>query len=1483
MQARDEARGRLLQVFRFVEALYHQRYPVVRSVAEQPWQLWFTKVPLAPTIWLVHRDGEADGDLILRVRRPVLTVRPALPLPLIDWLEPGWTEPTGSLRLKAGAPEEAAAAFATYQLEWSAWVAEHAAYALYEELYDLRARLDREGERVELLVGDGLFELSAGEESVSHPLLLQPVVLQFDPDEAEFQVRLGEGAPELYTALFRSVPGVEGQVLSRLREELESEGYEPLGGPETAGFLRRVAQSLAVGGQYIEDQSALASTTEVDPGAPVIRRAPLLLLRLRTGGFGRALEAIIRDLQEGGPFPPGLARTVGIDLSTGGSTSVGGAEPAAPEAPGALLAPSGEDESILLSKPANPEQLQIARLLARSGAVLVQGPPGTGKTHTIANLLGHLLAEGKRVLVTSHTSKALQVLREKVVEPLQPLCVSVLDESRRELEAAVDGITDRLDGANPELLEREAAALQAERLALLAQLRAARAELLAARQEEYRPIEWTGESLDPSEAARQVALGRAADGWIPGPVVPLAANPLSPQEWFALYRTNSTVSPGDEAELAGALPDPAVLPEPEAFAQAVDGWQALNDGDLGFREELWAPGTGSRPAEAIGALRAQVAEMRGALGGSTSAPAPWRLAVIEAGREGDSRRKAWDDLLALIRQVDQLAAQAEPLRMAWGPVLPANPSPQLRATLAELRAEVAEGNSLSGLRLLFKPAWKEALAAVRVSNAQPTTPEQFDALIAELDLQLGRTALRERWERQMVALGAPAPGSDPEPERFLRQFIPQIEGLLGWWEGRWQPFEAELVAEGIRWDELRELVPPIQDRYGDLQRLAELLTDHLPSVLAAEEDRRTLVALRRSFHQWEEACSGTSALSNALRTAITERETVTYGEAHARLLALYGLQQEIALRTDLLARLDPVAPALTSAIRLRQGAHGADRPPGEPEAAWRWRILDDELDRRGQQSLVTLQERIATLTAQLQTATADLVERRAWAAQARRTSLEQRLALQGWKQTMRKIGKGTGKRVPALQAEARAKMRLCQSAVPVWIMPLARVAESFDPAQNRFDVVIIDEASQADLLALTALYMGEQLVIVGDDEQVSPEAVGQTAMGAAALIQEHLKGIPNAQNYDALFSVYDLAKSAFEGVQLREHFRSVEPIIQFSNQLSYGGKIKPLRDASGVARRPHTVSIKVDGQSVGKVNEAEAQMVASLLLASCEESAYADATFGVISMVGGEQAERIGQILQREMSPQEFFRRRILCGTAAQLQGDERDVVFLSLVHGPGPNGPLRLLSEGKERSTQKRYNVAASRARDQLWVVHSLNPETDLKPGDLRRRLIVHAANPALPEREGGGANSALVSAVGARLVATGYKVLPAYPVGAYQIDLVVEGGGKRLAVECDGDRYESAGSLAADAERQAILERLGWRFVRVRGSQFYREPEAALAALFARLKETGILPEGAVAGGGDPSGAALLGRITARAAEIRSKWGAPAVVSAAEADAEE
>src|SRR5260370_37496122 len=82
----------------------------------------------------------------------------------------------------------------------------------------------------------------------------------------------------------------------------------------------------------------------------------------------------------------------------------------------------------------------------------------------------------------------------------------------------------------------------------------------------------------------------------------------------------------------------------------------------------------------------------------------------------------------------------------------------------------------------------------------------------------------------------------------------------------------------------------------------------------------------------------------------------------------------------------------------------------------------------------------------------------------------------------------------------------------------------------------------------------------------------------------------------------------------------------------------------------------------------------------------------------------------------------MVCGNAAQFQGDECDVVFISLVDTT-ERGALRLRDQ---QIFKQRFNVAASRGRDQMWIVHSLNPEQDLKPGDLRRQLIEHAYDPS-------------------------------------------------------------------------------------------------------------------------------------------------------------
>src|SRR5438874_1258726 len=152
---------------------------------------------------------------------------------------------------------------------------------------------------------------------------------------------------------------------------------------------------------------------------------------------------------------------------------------------------TGPEPDILFSKPVNTEQYEIAARLAKSKAVLVQGPPGTGKTHTIANLLGYLLAQGKTVLVTAHTTKALRVLRGQVDEALQPLCLSVLEgdtDSQAQLSRAAQDIANRLSRADAASLRREAGLLREKRRKLLGIAEELRRQLRAARFSEIEEV-----------------------------------------------------------------------------------------------------------------------------------------------------------------------------------------------------------------------------------------------------------------------------------------------------------------------------------------------------------------------------------------------------------------------------------------------------------------------------------------------------------------------------------------------------------------------------------------------------------------------------------------------------------------------------------------------------------------------------------------------------------------------------------------------------------------------------------------------------------------------------------------------------------------------------------------------------------------------------------------------------------------------------------
>ncbi len=1271
-------------------------------------------------------------------------------------------------------------------------------------------------------MGDGVLSWAPdGGAPARHPLLIQRLQVEFNPDEPSFRLVEADQPPELYTGLLRSL-GADPRVVEELNSETKDSHPHPLGGVATETFLKKAAVALHAQGEFL-------GVREAPPAGrfPCIVRDPVVFLRTRALGFAAAIEAIRSDLREGGEIPESLAALVGVHAELGDDTGV--VDP---------FEQGDEAEDVFLTKEANREQLEIARRLSRYGAVLVQGPPGTGKTHTIANLIGHLLANGKSVLVTSHATKALRVLREKVVSDLQPLCVAILEgdgAGNQQLHDSVVEIGRRLSASSADQLEREAAALRAQRQETLGAIAEARQKLMDVVRAEYSALPIGGTDFTPQEAARRIHEGESIDSWIPGKVAEGSPLPLSAADCRDLYATNGTLPEGDLREIEGTLPDPGELPAPVAFEQGVHERQHLmrlaeDSGDL-WRDQ----------ARTVPALRAFAKRALAAFEGLPDATGWYREAFAAAMRSGEDA-EPWSRFLA---ELDQWAAALRARHLAIRNYAVSLHNESDFATLLRATDEIVEklraGKPLRRRFGRLPKAWEQLIQGASVLGNEPASLDHFEALRDVLLPAVMLDGLRPRWDVLMAPFGEPSPAIGTGAEQAeewaaqLRHAVLERPALVG-------ALTREAWALGLDMARFLPKGPRSADWWAEAAREA---LHRLPGVIDAEAARVHLTTMDQSHAALVQRLTTLPGHTDGRRpagqllSAVQSRSPSAYAEAYERLSSLWERRALAARRSELLGRLSPVAHDWAEAIHARSAPHDATDPPGDPVRAWEWKQLAQALDTRLEQSAPELIGRVEALRRHLREQTTEMIDRLAWAAQARKTGPEARQALSGYVEFMKKIGKGGGKRAPRLRQAAREQMSKASRAVPVWIAPLSRVAEAFDARTHRFDVVVLDEASQSDALGLIAWYLGKQVIVVGDDQQVTPDAVGERVDDMTSMIDAHLAQIPNRELYDGQASVYQLASTAFRGVvRLREHFRCVPDIISFSNALSYSGDIIPLRDPAsspvGPAVVPHRVVVEVMERR--DINEAEAHHIAALLVACLEQREYKDLTFGVISLLGNEQSPRIEQILRSRIPASVFHERRILCGTPPHFQGDERHVLFLSMVDSPPEDAPLALRPDPGERF-KKRYNVATSRARDQLWVVHSLDRRRDLKPGDLRLRLLEWADDPGAGAREKQGvigrAESPFEQEVLSRLIDAGYRVHPQYKVGAYRIDIVVEGERQaRLAVECDGAQFHSTPEqIRSDLDRQALLERMGWRFHRIRSSEYYRSPDRAMGALFDRL----------------------------------------------------
>lgn len=1419
----------------------------------------------------------ADADLVCRIEKLEMPPCPPIPESLApyatgDWRAPEWTPDWKALPDPAEHPESAELyeTLADWLKIRGAWLEARGEilpnHALFERLQDLRDHLSESNLRDECVIGTAVFtsnpDVTRAKNPVRWPLLVQPLVIELGSSRRNLPVievrRNGDEDPRLLAEILApfAEDGVDLKAASRFEEWLEDAGADAnLAGDESLSeALEKFAASLHPDCRFVPAGEELPEGSGEKP-AFTLEASPVILIQPRPSGVRSAIRSIRKDIAEHRDVPAHLMEIVCPDVFP---TLASGLTPTL-SLEAKLAATAGEDPDVLLAKPANPEQLAIAHEVEHNNVVLVQGPPGTGKTHTIANLLGHFLSQGKRVLVTSHTTKALSVVKDLLPKEIQPLCVTMLGD-RKDLEQTSSELITRLTRLNVEDLEARIRALGLERHRLGTALADRRRRIFEQRRIEHEAVEFNGRRYTLTEIAKFLREAERLQALIPGEVAegPL---PLSFRELLELYGTNGRWDAETARDLSGLLPGFELLPDADTMRGMNRRWRdvlAEDAGDVTIDERRSASGERLHafmkggetllvaPESGISALTPAMD-----LSPLTETDEMKRLA-LSLGLADEGCREAFEQLERELAAANELALAVDRASLldSRTVVIP----DAIDADAAMKAAEWFTANDPDGstgfLGRLFNKEAREAadaLAGVEVDGSRPASKEAFEAVALHARLKAAVKTVARTWDSLAERADAPAfatYGNNAVRTLFTR-YGTSLSDTCIWWRRVFVPYIEGLLSAGIEAEGMKELL----ESADPLEAARRFATDVLAPVHTARHREAELHALREwQATESQKLYAAAPACATARRLAAATLVDPDAWELEAeRLRKLLEDQPLFARRTELLERLRAAAPEWANALEAGEPGFTTSNPSPEITNAWLYRQLERIYTRATAADLDALQSDAERLCADLREATAQLAVAKAWLAVKSRLSNGPALSNLFSLAAYMKRAVGRGRKSAAWRREVNRLLPACQQAVPVWIMMIQDALLNFSTA-SKFDVIVVDEASQADTTALPLFYMGKKVIVVGDDRQVTPLSVGTSEAAVDALCARHLEGrVKEPKLYDSRLSLYGLVQSmAFPAHMLVEHFRSVPEIIGWCSRLSYNGTIRPLRDASSSSLKPAVVPWRTRGTAGDNgVNEEEAQAVIRLLRAMIHDPAYDGKTFGIIPMrsVHGAQVNRIRRLLVENFDPREIERRRIHCGISAEFQGDERDVVILSLVDSAAPGLPLRKETDGADGMMKKRWNVAVSRARDQLWLVHSFDPAAQLKPDDLRRSLFdwadgvmsgtIGAAEPFdLPDPE-------FTGQVLRALRKRGYRVEAGHDAGAWRLDMVVRARGRAAAIECDGSGREDEDAIRRDMERQTVLERAGWKFVRVRSADWFRRPEKTLERVCEALAALGIAPE--------------------------------------------
>lgn len=947
---------------------------------------------------------------------------------------------------------------------WEQWANEQKRKRQIQKMYDyffnLMQVFKSEEKSLELRLGIGMLAYQS-KSQIYHPLLTTKLELEFDAQKGIIKIIPGGKGYQLELEMLSGIDLSNQTEVMQLKEFIAMQSINPFIVEESEPYLRQFIRYMHPNGLYVNQL-----VNEESSNFPIMIQRNVLFVRAKSDMLLKEdLRATVDYIDEGGKIPKTIQSIIGVEGLHISEEDV--------------LSWQGVGENLLFPLPANEEQKDIARRLEHNIAITVQGPPGTGKSHTIVNLISHLLSHGKRILVTSEKDKALRVLMDKLPEEVQTLCVSILGGDRQSLnqiEESIRSISEGLTMYDSRILEKEIQVLNRQLDMIRRQMNMTKNNIIRFRELDSKGYPWKEKISQPYEMAKLVREKSSQYGWVKDLIEMNDVCPLNDDEFVTLWELKCHLPRMHKEIIHSYFPNLSrmlsieeyrhLLTEEQRYLTRIEELKGF-DNLYEFDENR----------HFLDNVHQQLVQLVGKL---EKVESPLEQHILKECLLTGDRYSVWETIFNHLKQIMDSINEHE-LNIVNDEVeCEFFNHPKYEQFMISIEEKLKANKPIRGLYLTFNPELKAFYEKTKVNGHKIATLKDLNCVRRYQEKFELLRQFAAVWNKNLVSNGGSVINNEQLDQLFEHhQKLKQLENTLDCAQ-RIKDLNTYISSSTKTFKEIE---------YESLSQLSHLAHSiELNQVKLRLKGWRDVYQVLLSQYKTNLMNDKMHPLCAKVYESMVEKNHERFSEGLLELKSLVQVKEQYQEFYRLLNLLKVTMPLFANEILNTVGL--VETIPGSLQEIFDYGKLSTLINRLDEWKIDDLEAKLSLLEKEEVAVIRQLIFKMTWKHQLDRVTPEEDRALQTWMQKMNLIGKGTGRHASKYRREARQEMEKCQSAIPVWIMPVKEALESFSVNPDLFDVVIIDESSQCNLLSLPILMRAQKAVIVGDDQQISPMTPG---------------------------------------------------------------------------------------------------------------------------------------------------------------------------------------------------------------------------------------------------------------------------------------------------------------------------------------------------------------------------------------------------------